>query len=74
MTISDFHVGTTWVSIKKDWFKCAEQFEEICKFLELPEDCYAIEFEVTADYGCWDANYKGKSMRGLEFRKKCQVE
>lgn len=66
MTISDFKEGTTYIKIKRNWFKCEEQFEDICKFLELPEDCLYIELEVAGGKQ-WNASYKGLSFRGLEL-------
>jgi hypothetical protein len=49
MNIYDYRPGTSFIRLYRSKFKCAEDFEDLLKFLDLPLDCGFIDIEVSAD-------------------------
>lgn len=48
MNIYDYRPGTTFIRLYKSKFKCEEDFEDLLKFLDLPQDYGIIDIEVEA--------------------------
>ena len=45
-TVSDFIPGTAYVYLCRSWFEEESRFEDIVKFLELPENTNVIKIHV----------------------------
>ena len=48
MNIYDYRPGTSFIRLYRSKFKCEEDFEDLLKFLDLPQDCGIIDIEVEA--------------------------
>lgn len=47
MNISDFIDGTAYINLYRSRFKCDEDFEDYCRFLEIPTTANCIQISVS---------------------------
>lgn len=51
MKIDDYYPGTAFIVLRRSQFKHEEDFENILKFLKLPETYDILRLSVTESYG-----------------------